>query len=233
MSARKGLVMSDTQRDTMDVYFRGILSSLRYAKDYAIAAGAYVLASKTHRRALVDTGEPNIEKYLSELKSVLTRHNAEIDSIIITHSHHDHVGGINSVIKHVIGHEFSKVPIYKIYREGDGNLCKFEYIVDGHEIRIEGATIRFIQTPGHTSDHTSLWLEEENALFRMKREIEILDTLRDLGIASSMDITNKVYADTPMSVRIAALNNVELHLTKLIKDEKVEEIGFHLYKIAD
>lgn len=242
------------------------------------------LVGSGDKRILIDTGEPNIAKYVGELKTALE--GAVIDSIIITHWHHDHVGGISNVIKEVIGHE---VPIYKIQRTGNGeDPAQFKYVTDGHEIKVDGASLRFVQTPGHTIDHTSLWLEEEQALFsgdcilgegttvfedlhdymnslqkikglqpkriypghgpvveqcedkvneyighRMKREEEILAVLRERNEVSSMDITNVVYVASPMSVRIAALNNVRLVLNKLIKDGVVQKTGFEMYRIVE
>ncbi|KAK6009108.1 metallo-beta-lactamase domain protein, partial [Ostertagia ostertagi] len=88
---------------------------------------------------------------------------SEIDCIIITHWHNDHVGGIPSVLKQVIGHE---VPVYKFQRGKSEDPSQFHYVHDGHEVKVEGATLRFVKTPGHTCDHASLWLVEENTLFR-------------------------------------------------------------------
>ncbi|KAK6766395.1 hypothetical protein RB195_025979 [Necator americanus] len=311
----------------MTSYLNGVTAALRFAKDYAIAAAAYALASKAHKamptltsldsvsrlsplvirilgqnpgpftlqgtntyligsgkkKILIDTGEPDIHEYVALLKSTLEEDQSEIDSIIITHWHNDHVGGIPNVVKDVIGHE---VPIYKIQRGTAEDPSQFHYVEDGHEVQVEGATLRFVQTPGHTCDHTSLWLNEEQTLFsgdcilgegttvfedlhdymksleiikglhakriypghgpvvekcdekvdeyvkhRMIRENQIVEALISLGEASSMDITVLVYKDAPLSVRLAALNNVRLHLNKLIKDGRVETAASGLYHL--
>ncbi|KAL6722845.1 hypothetical protein Aduo_017929 [Ancylostoma duodenale] len=313
--------------DTMTSYLNGVTAALRFAKDYAIAAGAYLFATKTHKamptltpleavsrlsplvirilgqnpgpftlqgtntylvgggkkKILIDTGEPNVQEFVSLLKATLDEDQSEIDSIIITHWHNDHVGGIPNVVKEVIGHE---VPIYKIQRSTDEDPSRFHYVQDGHEVKVEGATLKLLQTPGHTCDHASLWLEEEQTLFsgdcilgegttvfedlhdymkslekikglhpkriypghgpvvekcdekvdeyvehRMKRENEIVDVLRKLREATSMDITVLVYTDAPLSVRLAALNNVKLHLNKLIKDGRVETTLSGMYRL--
>ena len=36
---------------------------------------------------------------------------------------------------------------------------------DGHEFRVEGATLQAVHTPGHTTDHCVLHLREEGAVF--------------------------------------------------------------------
>ncbi|VDL76185.1 unnamed protein product [Nippostrongylus brasiliensis] len=209
----------------------------------------------------------------------------EIDCIIITHWHLDHVGGLPDILKKVIGHE---VPVYKIKRGTSEDPSQFQYVDDGHEVKVDGSTLRFVKTPGHTCDHAALWLEEENSLFsgdcilgegtsvfedlhdymkslekirgltptriypghgpvvekcmekvdeyvahRMKREVEIVEALRTLGEATSMDITIAVYKDVPLSVRLAALNNVKLHLNKLIKDGRIEVGVTGLYRLIN
>ncbi|KAJ1352773.1 hypothetical protein KIN20_009198 [Parelaphostrongylus tenuis] len=312
----------------MASYISGFIASLRFAKDFAIATGAYLFASKTHkamptltpldsvsrlsplvirvlgqnpgpftlqgtntylvgagkRKILIDTGEPNVQQFIDLLKSTLAKEESEIDSIIITHWHNDHVGGIPNVLKEVVGRE---VPIYKIQRGTGEDPSQFHYVQDGHEVCVDGATLRFVKTPGHTCDHASLWLEEEQTLFsgdcilgedttvfedlhdymkslekikvlhpkriypghgpvvekcdekvneyaahRLKREEEIVDALQQLGEATSMDVTVAVYSNTPLSVRLAALNNVKLHLGKLEKDGRVEISPSGLYCLA-
>jgi len=47
-------------------------------------------------------------------------------------------------------------------------VTKYNYIQDNHVFETEGATLQAIYTPGHTKDHLSFYLKEENALFSGK-----------------------------------------------------------------
>ncbi|CAB3403826.1 unnamed protein product [Caenorhabditis bovis] len=113
------------------------------------------------RKILVDTGEPNISDYIGALKTVLKEN--EIECMVITHWHGDHVGGINNIVSDILNSK--KVPIYKFRREADEEKERFQYVDDGFIVAVEGATLKFIHTPGHTTDHFALWLEEEETLF--------------------------------------------------------------------
>jgi ribonuclease/clavin/mitogillin len=85
----------------------------------------------------------------------LRKENAVITNAIITHWHHDHQGGINHLL------EFSpKTAIYKNTPE-DGQLD----IHNGQIFQVDGASLRAVFSPGHTQDHMSLILEDEDAMF--------------------------------------------------------------------
>uniref|UniRef100_A0A0R3RTA3 Lactamase_B domain-containing protein n=1 Tax=Elaeophora elaphi TaxID=1147741 RepID=A0A0R3RTA3_9BILA len=69
---------------------------------------------------------------------------------------------------------------------------------------------------------------------RKKREDEILKILENKAPASSMQITNLIYkisflSDISWSVKLGAVNNVYKHLMKLVKENRVEQVGFDSY----
>ena len=64
----------------------------------------------------------------------------------------------------------SSVSLYKYPRRDApdpeiGGSLSFAPMEDGHEFRVEGATLRAVHTPGHTTDHCVLHLREEGAVF--------------------------------------------------------------------
>lgn len=123
----------------------------------------YLVGNGTNK-ILIDTGEPNSRQYLDKLIDSLSKSSSNIVAIVVTHWHADHSGGIGQILQH-----FKKdIPIYKLRRtdgQPEQSEMNFTFVEDGHELSVEGVTLRFVFTPGHTSDHTSLWLEEEGTLF--------------------------------------------------------------------
>jgi len=49
--------------------------------------------------------------------------------------------------------------------DGSGRRISITFVQDGHEVRVDGATLRLVHTPGHTADHAAIWLKEETAVF--------------------------------------------------------------------
>ena len=60
----------------------------------------------------------------------------------------------------------SKLPQEGVLEDIGGHTGhKYNYLSDGDEIATEGATLKVYHTPGHTTDHMILFLQEENAVF--------------------------------------------------------------------
>lgn len=123
----------------------------------------YLVGAGKHR-LLIDTGQ-GIESYKECLLDALIVTKTTSLDILITHSHLDHIGGIDQV-RDLMTTQFNQelVKVYKRHRSDElSNEC---LPIGDHQIfAVEGATIEAVSTPGHTSDHTSFLLKETNALF--------------------------------------------------------------------
>jgi len=120
---------------------------------YLIGTGA--------ERLLLDTGQGRTE-YVPLLERALreTPGGDVIQEIVVTHSHPDHVGGVESLRV-----RFGELRILKKPRAGHDDGLPLIGIDEGTEIYTEGATLRALWTPGHACDHLCFYLLEERALF--------------------------------------------------------------------
>ncbi|KAK8057224.1 hypothetical protein PG996_011161 [Apiospora saccharicola] len=80
---------------------------------------------------------------------------ATIQSAILTHWHPDHVSGVDDLLQHS-----PDTTVYKCEPGGD-----WLDIEDGQIFQVEGATLKAVHTPGHTTDHMVFVFQEEDALF--------------------------------------------------------------------
>ena len=115
------------------------------------------------KRVLLDAGEPDNRDYLNHLKAYLDFEKVSLSHIFVTHHHMDHVGGVPSVLDHLKIRDECRV--FKYQRDEDPDDLQLNTLRDGDEFHAEGATLKFYHTPGHTDDHLSAILLEENALF--------------------------------------------------------------------
>ncbi|KAL2818705.1 beta-lactamase-like protein [Aspergillus cavernicola] len=108
------------------------------------------------RRLLVDTGEgkPRWAQLISQL---LKEKGITICGVLLTHWHGDHTGGSQDLIRL---YPNLRDAVYK-YAPDEGQQA----ISDGQTFAVEGATLRALFTPGHSTDHVCFVLEEENAMF--------------------------------------------------------------------
>lgn len=254
--------------------------TLQGTNTYLVGTGA--------RRVLIDTGDAETAKdYTELLGQVLNEERATIEHLLITHWHHDHIGGVNAVENLLKAYNKEPATVWKLPRSsGDAETTDAEIstvwqpLKDEQLIEVEGAKLSVKHTPGHTTDHACLLLLDEETLFsgdcilgegtavfedlyeymlslnkilaiepkmiypghgpvlnnpissiqyyikhREQREAEILQVLkenRSNGTMSEMDIVKHIYKETPESLWPVAASNVGHHLTKLLKEGRVE-----------
>ena len=116
----------------------------------------------TDQPILIDTGA-GLSVYEEQLKAALEEARLPAPrTVLITHSHPDHLGGGESILRIA-----PEATIYKFPRPEGGEPfhTPFTALSDGQVLGTEGATLEAIYTPGHANDHIVFYLLEERALF--------------------------------------------------------------------
>lgn len=121
------------------------------------------LVGTSAKPILIDPGD-GTDSYMPLLVQALDecREGRELQEIVATHAHPDHIGGIPNVRQ-----QFGDLVTSKRPWEGmDGAIDGEVNVIDeGSILETDGATLKAIFTPGHACDHLCYWLEEERAIF--------------------------------------------------------------------
>ncbi|XP_043470419.1 beta-lactamase-like protein 2 homolog [Leptopilina heterotoma] len=130
------------------------------------------LVGSGSRRILIDTGDVDTApKYVKLLSQVLDDEGASIEHMLITHWHHDHIGGVPAIQNCLKTKNLKSVTVWKLPRSSTDTAItngeKFEWnsLNCDQMIEVEGAKLQIKPTPGHTTDHYCLYMEQENILF--------------------------------------------------------------------
>jgi len=154
------------------------------------------LVGTGRRRILLDTGH-GVPAYLPVLERALAETDCEIQEIVLTHGHPDHIGGAPALRERFGELRVSKRP----WPEVDaGYEVPITAIDDGAVIRTEGATLRAIHTPGHAPDHLCFLLEEERAIFSGDNVLGVGTTVIPTGsgdLQQYLDSLERLLAEEP------------------------------------
>jgi glyoxylase-like metal-dependent hydrolase (beta-lactamase superfamily II) len=117
--------------------------TLEGTNTYLVGAGEALL--------LVDPG-PADAGHLARLEAAVGR--ARVAAVVLTHRHVDHAEAAGRCA------ERFGAPVVCARPAGPADRA----LADGDRVVADGATLRAVATPGHSSDHLSFLLEEERAL---------------------------------------------------------------------
>jgi glyoxylase-like metal-dependent hydrolase (beta-lactamase superfamily II) len=196
--------------------------SARSTRILAMNPGAFTLqGTNTYligtgiSKILVDTGEAETANlYVPFLvDSVFPDTNTEnISIILITHRHHDHLGGVCRIIEELNARGKKTPQIYMRHSVESLQAMRLagfaaENIDNGQTFCVEGATLTAMYTPGHCNDHVSFVLKEDRALlsgdcvlgcssavfddlFRLMESLKNIEVLFD---PNTQDSLSKIY----------------------------------------
>lgn len=88
------------------------------------------------------------------VEAALDERGLELQGILITHHHPDHVGGVDALIRG------RRIPVYG--PAGSPATCISEGVRDGDSVSVLGLELSVIATPGHTLDHIAYYAAERD-----------------------------------------------------------------------
>lgn len=138
----------------------------------------FVLCEETGRAAIIDPGGE-----VGKLLAVVEKHQLDVEKILLTHGHLDHVGGAaelrNTLGAPIIGpHSGDAFWLQQLPQQGQmlgGPVLEaFEpdqWLADGDAVRVGAMTFEVLHCPGHTPGHVvfynraSNWAQVGDVLF--------------------------------------------------------------------
>ena len=125
------------------------------------------------RATVVDPGDASV------VLAALRQHQLELGAILVTHRHHDHVGGLQTLRPHLRG---------LVYGPAQSEIPGIDVRVgEGLYLTLHGARVDVWGTPGHTAEHVSYVVRPDPARGRQATLLFCGDTLFSAGCGRVFD----------------------------------------------
>lgn len=109
--------------------------------------------------ALVDAGTGD-QRHVQAVRRSLSQ--KQLDRVLITHGHSDHIAGVSTLLSEWPGIEFLKMP----WPVSDERYpVAWKSLAEGDEIQVGTEVLKVLHTPGHSPDHLSFYYEKDGVLF--------------------------------------------------------------------
>lgn len=124
---------------------------------------------------LIDTTTGHHESLMKKAFSAMDLKFEDIQSILNTHTHIDHIGGnhlfrnakvmMHESARHALSEPTMKNTLSKYFRITPKNIKINVPLKDGDTIRARGTKLVIIHTPGHSRDSICIYMPDEKILF--------------------------------------------------------------------
>jgi len=130
-----------------------------------------IFGDELSRQAIViDPGDE-----IQNILAILVKHSLQVQAIVITHAHIDHIGGAAKLKAATGAPVFMNRNDLALYDHLDTQASWLgmktpertaidNHLRDGDSLALGGAVFHVLHTPGHTQGSTSLWIPSENKL---------------------------------------------------------------------
>jgi len=111
---------------------------------------------------LIDTGYP--ESVDEVVAWVREETGGSLDALLLTHHHHDHLGGAEGVVAATGAATWAHPVEIELMKERAPALAPAP-LDDGEIVRLGEIELKVVLTPGHSPGHLSFWWQEKKILF--------------------------------------------------------------------